>query len=221
VLIDFYGTISAGDRAAVERTCDRVVEAYELPVTPQTLAIRWGEAFFELIETSNRDGFRTLYECELASLRSTLGEFGIDSDPSSLLLELEEYWASPPVYPDARGFLDELNLPVCCVSNADTRPLCAAIEKHNLPFDAVMTSEAAQCYKPHSEIFRRAMDVLGVKPERAIHIGDSLHSDVGGASKLGLATVWLRRDDRIHDIGTCHPEFICDSLNGIWSILGL
>ncbi|MGB2988279.1 MAG: HAD family hydrolase [Phycisphaerae bacterium] len=212
VSLDFYGTISAGDRDAVEATCCCIVEACDLPVIPQELAIRWGEQFFDLIERSNHDAFQTLYECELGSLRTTLAGFGINRDPAPFVAKLEEYWANPPIYADAIGFLNGVDLPVCCVSNADTKPLLAAIEKHDLRFDAVITSEVARCYKPDPGIFRRAVEVVGVRPERMLHIGDSLHSDVGGAARLGIATAWLRRENRIHDIGNCQPEYTLATL---------
>ena len=40
----------------------------------------------------------------------------------------------------------------------------------------------------------------GWDPRRVIHVGDSLHSDVGGAKTIGLLTGWLCREDRILDV---------------------
>ena len=219
VLIDFYGTICAGDREAVEAACRGIVDTCALPLSPQELAIRWGNRFFDLIERSNHQAFQTLHECEKQSLTATLAEFGVSADPGPLVAEVEEYWRDPPIYPDALGFLDSADLPLCCVSNADTEPLMAAIGKQGLRFDAVVSSESARCYKPDPEIFRQAIRLLGVEPHRAAHVGDSLHSDIAGASKVGLATVWLCRDSRIHDIGNCRPNYNISTLAELAGIL--
>ncbi len=213
VLIDFYGTISAGDREAVERTCRGIVAKLGLPVAPEEFAIRWGERFFATIERCNHDAFRTLYECEVASLGEMLAELGVEADPRPLVDELEAYWRDPPIYADAIEFLRGVEVPVCCVSNADTTPLLGAIGRHGLRFDQVVTSEQARCYKPEPRIFREALSALGVEPDRVVHLGDSLHSDIGGASKLGIRTVWVRRESRIHDVGKCQPNHTISSLS--------
>jgi 2-haloacid dehalogenase/putative hydrolase of the HAD superfamily len=214
-MIDFYGTISAGDREVVEATCGDVVAACGLSMSPGELAIRWGERFFAEIEQSNHDGFRTLYECEIESLRVTLAELGHTPDPRPLVERLERYWADPPVYPDAMEFLRQVDVPVCCVSNADTEPLLAALKTHGLTFDAVVTSEDARCYKPDPGIFEVAMGALSVEPGNVLHIGDSLHSDVEGASKLGIATAWICRKSRVLDLGTCRPDFKIEILTSL------
>ncbi len=208
---------------AVLRTCRTVVESCRLDITPEAFAVRWGERYFATVLASNHDAqakpacrFRTLHECEIVSLRETLqalapqaarADFvGTCPDLSGLVAELESYWADPPLHPDAVEFLRRVDRPVCCVSNADTEPLMAAIEKNGLRFDAVINSEAVRCYKPATYIFEQALDRLGVTADRAIHIGDSLHSDIAGAKRAGIKAVWICREDRIHDIGDETPD---------------
>lgn len=205
LLIDFFGTIAAGDRDAVEATCLHIVDACGLPVSPPEFAILWGERYFATVGRSNHDAFQTLYQCELTSLRDTLAEFGHYPDPAPFLIDLEEYWHNPPVHVDAIEFLQEIDIPVCCVSNADNKPLLSAIARHRLRFDVVVSSEAVRCYKPDPAIFRHALRALGVRPDRVLHVGDSLHSDIAGAAGLGIAATWIRREDRIHDIGDHKP----------------
>ncbi len=219
ILIDFYGTLAAGDREAVESTCRGIVEVCGLPISPADFAVRWGERYFATVGRSNHEAFRTLYECETSSLAATLAEFGERRDPLPFLTELESYWSDPPLHADAVEFLQSANRPLCCVSNADTRPLLAAIRKYDLRFDAVISSEAVRCYKPEKLIFQEALDRLGIAANRAIHIGDSLHSDIAGADALGITTVWLCRENRIHDIGNHHPNFTIDSLSALMRLL--
>ena len=220
LLIDFYGTISDGDREAVDAVCQRIVESCNLDMTSGELAIVWGERFFEVVEQSNHDCFQTLYDCELSSLCDTLANLGREeADPLPFVAQLEEYWADPPIHADALDFMRKVDLPVCCVSNADTAPLLSAIEKHGLSFDAVITSQEARCYKPDAAIFEQAVQALGVDPQRTMHIGDSLHSDIGGAKKLGIATAWICRRNRIYDIGSANPDHTISILTDIFDLL--
>lgn len=220
LLIDFYGTVSAGDRAAVERACRMVVESFGLPMTAAEFAVRWGERFFQAIEDSNHDKFRTLYHCEVASLRETLLPWVGAVDPEPFVAEIESYWAAPDVHADAVSFLARVDLPVCCVSNADNGPLEAAIAMHKLRFDHVITSEAARCYKPDAGIFQVACERMGVNPTGVMHVGDSLHSDIGGAQRAGITATWIHRDDRIHDIGQGQPDHTIRSFEDLSDLIG-
>lgn len=202
ILIDFYGTIADGDRAAVESACAGIVEACGIPLSPAEFAIKWGERFFATIERSNHAEFRTLYECEVLSLRETLDDHDVVGDATAFVQELEEYWRNPPAHADALDFLRDCPLPTICVSNADTEAILSAIERHNLQFDDVITSEKSRCYKPDAKIFRDALAARKLSPARVLHVGDSLHSDIEGAAAAGIDAVWICRANRIHDIGT-------------------
>jgi putative hydrolase of the HAD superfamily len=62
---------------------------------------------------------------------------------------------------------------------------------------AVFSSEVG-LRKPHPAIFERALEALGVGPERTLFVGDSLTVDIAGAAALGMHTcqaVWFRADD--------------------------
>lgn len=45
--------------------------------------------------------------------------------------------------------------------------------------------------KPNPEPFHHVLDRLDATPDRAVHVGDSLGSDVRGAHAAGLRSVWL------------------------------
>jgi FMN phosphatase YigB (HAD superfamily) len=61
--------------------------------------------------------------------------------------------------------------------------------------------------KPRPEIFHLALDELGVKPERALFVGDRLVADIRGARDVGMRTVqamWYRAEES--EDGT-EPDF--------------
>lgn len=45
--------------------------------------------------------------------------------------------------------------------------------------------------KPAASIFQKALNLVDVKPEEALHIGDSLAADIAGANNMGILSVWV------------------------------
>lgn len=117
--------------------------------------------------------------------------------------------ACAEVPPSHAGVLDRLagryRLGLC--SNfSDAATALSLLEEAGLLrfFDARAISETEGLRKPRPEIFRAVLDRLGVGPERAVHVGDHLRDDVGGAQSLGLRTVWATR--RVRDLETSIRE---------------
>ncbi len=219
LFIDFYGTIAAGDSEAVEAACERIVNELPVPITARDFAVRWGKRFFKTVEHSNHESFQTLSRCVLVSLEDSLREFAGEVDGTRFLDGLEAYWRAPTLHDDVLDLLAGIDLPVCCVSNADSKHLCAAMELHGLRLDCVVASQDVRCYKPDPGIFKHALKTMGVDPARTLHVGDSLHSDVGGAARLGIKTAWLCRKRRTHDIGTTKPDFTIAKLTELVPLL--
>jgi 2-haloacid dehalogenase/putative hydrolase of the HAD superfamily len=220
LFIDFYGTITTGDRQAVEDTSRSVVEDLHLPVSAPDFAIEWGNRFFAAADDRNHGRFRNLFEIECDTLIETLADYDVHGvDPAPYIDQLVAYWSDPELQPDSVEALRSIDVPVCVVSNADTKDLLAAIERHDLRFDHVLTSQDARCYKPAPAIFERALEMVGLPPERVAHAGDSLHADVSGAAPLGITTIWVCRTGRIHDVGTAKPDHKISSLMGLRDII--
>lgn len=220
LFIDFYGTVTTGDRHAVETASRRVVTELELPLTPAEFAIEWGKVFFAGADQRNHERFATLYEIECETLVETLRRFDRpDVDPVPFVQGLQEYWAAPSLHPESVPALKSIDVPICCVSNADTADILSAIEHHDLRFDHVVTSEDARAYKPEPTIFRRALADMNLSPERVAHAGDSLHADVFGAQPLGITTIWICREGRIFDVGDATPDYKINSLMDLSRIL--
>ncbi|WP_408959529.1 HAD family hydrolase [Natrinema sp. 74] len=77
--------------------------------------------------------------------------------------------------------------------------------------------------KPNSEPFERAMESLDVSPSTTVHVGDSLETDIAGATAAGLDSVWISPDDdrqgfdptyRVASIGDLlQPPWTADSVS--------
>lgn len=60
-------------------------------------------------------------------------------------------------------------------------------------FDAVCLSSDVGLLKPDPKIFRLILGKLGVKPEEALMVGDSLNDDVLAAKKIGMDAILIKR----------------------------
>lgn len=59
-------------------------------------------------------------------------------------------------------------------------------------FDVILISEREGIKKPDLQIFSRALDKLGVKPEESIFVGDHPINDIAAAKNVGMKTIWKK-----------------------------
>lgn len=166
--------------------------------------------YFACIEGLDGRGFKLLTDIEHDTLVEVVEPLVGRVPVQAYIDRFNEYLGRPPVFDEVRPVLEAVRaagLPVCIVSNADERELRTAVEHHSLPVDYIVTSESARSYKPEPKIFEKALELTGLPRSGVVHVGDSLHSDVGGAHRAGLPAAWVNRQGRIHDIGTEEPDF--------------
>ena len=82
---------------------------------------------------------------------------------------------------------------LCVVSNIDDVLFQHSAKQLEVRFDAVVTAEQVQSYKPSLNNFRRALDRINEPPARILHVAQSLYHDIVPARTLGLCTVWVNR----------------------------
>ncbi|MHC4443922.1 MAG: HAD family hydrolase [Planctomycetota bacterium] len=207
IFIDFYGTLASGDGEIVEGICRSVIRDYGLDVDATAFAGKWGEVYFGAIEGINGGEFRPLLEIERDTLIDTFLPYAGRIDPDPYIDELNRYLSEPELFEEVVEVISVMRLPMCIVSNADERELNAALAYHRLGINYVVSSERARSYKPDPGIFEAALELTGWDRGRVCHVGDSLHSDIWGAHKVGLKAAWVCRSGRISDIGTEKPDF--------------
>jgi HAD superfamily hydrolase (TIGR01549 family) len=113
------------------------------------------------------------------------------------------------ILPNVKKTLDALyenGVRLGMVSNGDTEELSAHLNGVSDLFDVIVTSEELEVYKPHSRIFNGALHKMGATREKTAFIGDSIISDMCGAKKAGLTTIWYnkRRRTPTHEL---RPDF--------------
>lgn len=73
--------------------------------------------------------------------------------------------------------------------------------------------------KPDPEPFRRALSALDARPERTLHVGNSLAADVAGAQAAGVRSVWVPHDPSL-SAGSYAPDYTLETLHDLENVLG-
>ena len=202
VFLDFYGTVVFEDGENIEKI-SKIIEATGEVKDISEVGAYWWNEFYALFVNAYGETFRTQRDIEMQSLAKTIEYFRSSADTVQLSNEMFEYWQKPPIFEEAKQFFEQCPVPIYIVSNIDTEDITEAIKFHGLTPAAVFTSEDAKSYKPRKELFEYALNATGLMPEQVVHIGDSLSSDVKGASALGIDTIWLNRRKREVPDGVC------------------
>jgi HAD superfamily hydrolase (TIGR01662 family) len=126
---------------------------------------------------------------------------GGSGDTYGAAVEMEGAWAHAhhfELYDDALPALEALRahgLKLGLLSNSG-RDLDEFVEHHGLAVDAVLTSRAHGKTKPHETIFRRMLELLGVRAEDAVMVGDTIEDDIEGAHAVGMRALLVDREGR-------------------------
>jgi HAD superfamily hydrolase (TIGR01549 family) len=133
------------------------------------------------------------------------GMGGAGSDTYAAAVEMTRAWEHAhhfELYDDALAALDVArrhSLKIGLLSNT-ARDLAAFATHHRLRVDALLTSRTHGKIKPHAAIFERMLELLDVKAEEALMVGDTLTDDVEGARAVGIRAVLVDREDRYPEI---------------------
>ena len=113
-----------------------------------------------------------------------------------------------------------------CSNFSHAAMLLSVLDESGLgaPLDALLISESFGIRKPRREIFDAVLDELGVEPAEALHVGDNLRADVGGAAALGIHTAWITRrvvdpERALRNYDGPAPEFIIEDLAEVEALL--
>ena len=201
LFVDFYGTVVHEDGAVIKVITQMIKDTGDGSDTSEIDSFWWTD-----FQTMFLDSFGIAFETQRDLERK---------DASKLSDMMFEHWMRPPIFEESKEFFSKCPIPVYIVSNIDTSDIMCAIEYHGLNPAGVFTSEDARSYKPRRELFELALSNTGLMPDEVIHIGDSISSDVKGASALGIGTLWLNRSGKAVPEGVTDIKDLLDALDYI------
>ncbi len=85
-------------------------------------------------------------------------------------------------------------------------------------FDHVVTFEDTGERKPGPAPFRRALELLAIKADEAIMVGDWAERDIVGAAKVGMTTVFARYGDTFGTL-TPHADYEIEDIAGLLDVI--
>jgi putative hydrolase of the HAD superfamily len=87
-------------------------------------------------------------------------------------------------------------------------------------FDAILVEGELGFGKPDERVYRRALEVLGVKPAETCMVGDNLEWDVAAPQKLGMSGVWIDARGRGVPVRSAvKPDYVVRSLSELRSLI--
>jgi putative hydrolase of the HAD superfamily len=148
--------------------------------------------------TAESDDMRDLRERCFATFAT---ERGHDPDVGRAVArayEAERDHTNVRLCPGARETLAMLDGEVALAAVTNGAPEMQSVKLDTLGFDNVFETVVHAGYdtapKPDPDPFHAALDHLDVAPGRALHVGNSLASDITGGRRAGVKTAWIHGD---------------------------
>jgi HAD superfamily hydrolase (TIGR01509 family) len=185
VTIDAYGTLVRLTGPVPELRAGLAALGVERDAEAVGLAFAKESAYYREHSFEGRDE-ASLYDLRLRCVAIILGELGSDLEPAAFVDGLVAAMRFE-LLPDAGAALQKLRrhgLAVAVVSNWDVG-LAQHLGGLGLGDVTVVTSAQAGAPKPDPAVFTLALELLGVQPSRALHVGDS-DADEAGAAAAGM-----------------------------------
>ena len=188
-VFDAYGTLF--DFASAAARCKDVLGDEAAPLTTLWRDKQLQYTWLRGLQGKHADFWQVTGDAldfALETLR--IGDTGLRRRLLDLYLTLEPF---PEVGATLR-MLRDAGLATAILSNGTPQMLAAAIGYARLDglFDAVISVEEVGVYKPHPDVYQRAVDRLGLEPRR-ICFQSSNAWDAYAASAFGMRVVWCNR----------------------------
>ena len=163
----------------------------------------WYEQFVEsdivpkTIDEEHRQETNRWYEQWFRNSQIGIDDIDIDRLRSVVTVPLDLVGSLVPGTSEALAWAKERGLTVGLITNTLSRgdeEVRRDWERFGLAdrIDVIASSHSVGWYKPHEEIFRRALGEARVTADQAVMVGDRLREDVWGAKRLGMRAVWRR-----------------------------
>ncbi|MFT5710808.1 MAG: N-acylneuraminate-9-phosphatase [Halioglobus sp.] len=171
-----------------------VAEAYVAGMYRQW-STRQRERYLPIIEQQSEGAFR------LQLIRDLLAEQGVDNVSEAAAQTLQDNFDSDRIeafdfYAGIVEFLAEARklFTLVVITNGPEYSQVPKVESINLAqhVDHIIIGGQEPEQKPARSIFEKALKLANCKAHEAIHVGDSLATDIAGAHNSGITSVWIQ-----------------------------
>ena len=228
VIFDVYNTLFQNDNSYWIDVFGEICRIQKLPVSPDDLWKHWKlfEVSFRQTRTNMENPeksppFKTYQVAWEEAFVNAFNKLGINGDPEHASQLSVDGMASRQPYEDTFLCLEYVrrNWKMALLTNADNDFIIPILRRHELSFDAVVTSEMARAYKPDPRAFNRILKETGVLAEDTLYVGDTLFDDVHGSKLAGMKAAWLNRYGIDMDTKLIRPDYEVAGLTELMDIL--
>lgn len=192
VFLDYTGTIAQEQNGYALKMAQLIAENSSLHDMPEIFRIWWA-MLKELEDASYGDSYRTEDQIAEKAL-DLLGEkYGFCGSREAFMELAHLFWSKSPAFGDVKEFFERCPLPVYIVTNNGEEYVNVFLRDNGLRCQGIVCGDMVKAYKPHRELFVRALEISRCAPDEAVHIGDSVTSDVRGAQSAGIRPILLDR----------------------------
>lgn len=193
IFIDYTGTMVKEDEPYTRELLGYFLKHSDLKSPDEALAAVWGKVK-ELEAASYGDDFIVNDERVGKILDFCVQKYGLKGDLDYMHETWRKIWVHAPLFEDVKPFFERTKLPVYVITNDDQVYISESLKLKELHPAGVISADEVRACKPHRSIFEAALKMAGVKPEEAVHIGDSVTSDVKPAAELGITPIYISRN---------------------------
>lgn len=163
-------------------------------------ALEWRQTYFDANAARSRNGEPP--EDIDATHRQTLLDV-LDRHPEIKPLFTQDVqdkavaaWHGQKAWPDVsealRKLKEEHGWEIYVHANGTTRLQLNLVRSSSLKFDMLFSSELLGCYKPASENYYKALELLKLRPGECVTVAAHAY-DLRGAKAVGMKTIYVRR----------------------------
>ena len=180
-----------------------LIEQFQAFGSEKGLSVNW-EAFVDGWKSCYRPGMDAVREGRLPwtnvdgiyrpKLDALLGEYKITGLAEAEKIRLNRAWHRCKPWPDVVAGLTRLKTKyvLSTLSNGDVACLVNMAKYGGLPWDCVFCAEVFRHYKPDPEVYRGAIELLGLEPEEIMLVA-AHNYDLRAARSYGMRTAFVPR----------------------------
>jgi 2-haloalkanoic acid dehalogenase type II len=227
VIFDMYETLVQENHDQWRETFKDIIRQQNLNVDAELLWQTWWGLERKFRDTRASPGavFKTYYQAWREAFAGAFDTLNLSGDPGAAIDKSMQDLSQRQPFEETRTALRMIQ-PRCrtaILSNADEcyfRPNLMLLDEDIVAgLSAVLTSEEAQCYKPHPAFFEEMLRRLGAAPQECLYVGDRQLEDVQGPGGVGMVTAWINRSRSERDPQLTAPDYEINSLLEIPEIL--
>jgi putative hydrolase of the HAD superfamily len=208
VLFDLYGTLAYVENPVTETDISEYLFSRGYEVSPQQLKAAWLFVSFIDYPKYGYKNWRSYFSKIFWRLKVKVNEEALNTIVG--LLESKPY----QLYPDAAEAVieaKESGFKTAIVTTIAYFQFKKAVQPIRNYFDFIMTGYEAGCDKTNPKMYRKVLEILNVRPEEAVMIGDDVTIDIILPKKLGINAILLNREGK--NIECPQADAVINNLN--------